>query len=116
LYELFEELKVLISVIPFHISDIRDMFKFVVQQKLSEVRPNVFILLTIIMTAPVTTASAERSFSRMKLIKTYLRRTMAQERLTGLAIHSIENEVASALDYSEVFGSFSSRKSRERYF
>jgi hypothetical protein len=41
---------------------------------------------------------------------------MAQERLTGLAILSIENGVASALDYSEILGSFSFKKSRERYF
>jgi hypothetical protein len=44
------------------------------------------------MTVPVTTASAE-SFSRLKLIKTYLRTTMVQERLTGLAILSTENGV-----------------------
>jgi hypothetical protein len=67
------------------------------------------------MTVPVI-ASAERSFSRLKAIKTCLRTTMAQERLTGLAILSIENDAASALDYSEVLGSFSSRKSRERHF
>jgi hypothetical protein len=34
--ELFEELQVLRSVIPSHISDIRDMFKFIVQRKLSK--------------------------------------------------------------------------------
>jgi hypothetical protein len=52
------------------------------------------------MTVSVTTASAERSFSRLKLIKTYFRTTMAQERLTGLTILSTENDAASALDYS----------------
>jgi hypothetical protein len=41
---------------------------------------------------------------------------MAWERMTGLAIVSIENDVTSALDYSEIFGSFSSRESKERYF
>jgi hypothetical protein len=34
----------------------------------------------------------------------------------GLAIRSIENDIVSVLDYSEILGSFSSRKSRERYF
>jgi hypothetical protein len=92
------------------------MFKFIVQRKLSEVYPDLFILLRIIMTVPVTTASAERSISRLKLIKTYLRTTMAQERLTEIVILSIENDIDSALDYSEVLGSFSCRKSRERYF
>jgi hypothetical protein len=67
-HKLFEELQVLSSVIPSHISNIRDMFKFIVQQKLSEVCPNVFILLRIIMTVPVTTVPAERSFLSLKLI------------------------------------------------
>jgi hypothetical protein len=92
------------------------MFKFTVQRKLSEVYPNVFVPLRKIMTVPVTTSSAERRFSRLKLIKTYLRTTTAQQRLTGLTILSTENGVASALDYSEVLGSFSSIKSTERYF
>jgi hypothetical protein len=103
-YELSEELQVLSSVIPSHISDIRDMFKFIVQRKMSEVYPNIFVLLRIITTVPVTIASAERSFSRLKLIKICLRTTMAQERLAGLAILSTENNVASALDYSEILG------------
>jgi hypothetical protein len=54
------------------------------------VYPNVFVLLTIIMTVPVTVASTERSFSRLKLIKTCLGTTMGQEGLTELAILSIQ--------------------------
>jgi hypothetical protein len=50
-------------------------------------------------TVPVTTASAGRSFLRLKLMETYLRTTMAQGRLTGLAILSTENDEASALDH-----------------
>jgi hypothetical protein len=68
----FEELQVLRSVITFHISDTRDVFKFIVQRELSEVYPNVFIQLRVMMNVPVTTASAERRFSGLKLIKTYL--------------------------------------------
>ncbi len=52
--------------------------------------PDVAIFLTI----PVTVASAERSFSKLKLIKNYFRSTMSQEKLSTLSILSIENELA----------------------
>jgi hypothetical protein len=42
---------VLSSVTPCHISDIRDMFKFIIQRKLSEMYPNISILLRISMTS-----------------------------------------------------------------
>ncbi|XP_050919588.1 uncharacterized protein LOC127137146 [Lathyrus oleraceus] len=47
----------------------------------------------ILLTIPVTVASAERSFSKLKLLKTYLRSTMSQERLNGLALIAIENDI-----------------------
>ena len=55
--------------------------------------PNAYIAYRIMLTIPITIASAERSFSKLKLIKSYLRSTMSQERLNGLAILSIENEL-----------------------
>ncbi|KAL4113754.1 hypothetical protein QTP88_017327 [Uroleucon formosanum] len=47
--------------------------------------PNVYKLLKIVATLPITTATAERSFSTMRRLKTYLRNTMAENRLNGLA-------------------------------
>lgn len=41
--------------------------------------PNMSIALRIILTIPITSASAERSFSKLKLIKTYLRNSMTQK-------------------------------------
>ncbi|PWA39481.1 hypothetical protein CTI12_AA569800 [Artemisia annua] len=49
--------------------------------------PNSLLAYKILLTIPVTVASAERSFSK----KSYLRSTMSQERLNGLAILSIES-------------------------
>jgi hypothetical protein len=46
------------------------------------------------MTVPVTTASAERSFLRLKLIKNLPQNNNGKGRLTGLAILSVENDVA----------------------
>ena len=44
---------------------------------------------------PVTIATTERSFSKFKLIKNFL---LSQERLSGLALVSIENKRAKNLD------------------
>lgn len=78
--------------------------------------PNISIALRIILTIPVTSASAERSFSKLKLIKTYLRNTMAQNRLSGLAMLSIENEMASELNFDSIIDAFAAKKSRKKMF
>jgi len=60
-------------------------------------------------------ATAERSFSKLRLIKTYLRNIMQDDRLSGLAVLSIENAVARKLDVSKI-DDFASRKARRRKF
>ena len=46
-------------------------------------------LLRLFATLPVTTASAERSFSQLRRLKTYLRSIMGEEHLTGLALVNV---------------------------
>lgn len=52
--------------------------------------PDTMIAYRILLTISVTIGSVERSFSKLKLIKTHLRSTMSQEMLNGLAMLSIE--------------------------
>jgi hAT family C-terminal dimerisation region len=61
--------------------------------------PNIAILLQIFATIPVTAATAERSFSSIRLRKTYLRYTMKEERLNGLALPAIHKDIR--LKYDE---------------
>ena len=68
--------------------------------------PDVATAIKLFLTIPITVASAERSFSKLKVIKTYLRNSMSQERLSGLAILSIENERALSLDVKSVVKDF----------
>ena len=64
---------------------------------LTEAYPFIEIALRIFLTLPVTVASCELSFSKLKLLKNYLRSSMDQERLTNLAILSIENPLAKSV-------------------
>ena len=61
-------------------------------------------------------ATAERSFFKLKLIKTYLRNIMQDDRLSVLAVLSIENAEARKLDVSKIIDDFVSRKARQRKF
>ena len=67
--------------------------------KLTAFYPNMWVALRIFATLPVTVAADERNFSKLKLIKTYLRSTMMQTRLCGLSIISINHVVSSELSY-----------------
>jgi hypothetical protein len=59
--------------------------------------PDLLKYFQLILCLPVASASAERSFSTMKRIKTYLRVTMKGERLSDLALLSIERELSGNL-------------------
>jgi hypothetical protein len=75
--------------------------------------PNLCIALRILLTMSVTVASAERSFSKLKLIKNYPRTTMSQQRLTSLAVIAIECEVINDLDMSELIRNFAAVTARK---
>jgi len=62
------------------------MLKFMIENDMISSYPNLSTLYKIYYTLPISSATAERSFSRLKLIKTYLRSTIAEDRLSNLAV------------------------------
>ena len=78
--------------------------------------PNACIAFRILLIIPVTIASAERSFSKLRLIKSYLRSTMSQEKSSGLAILSIENEILAELECKNLISNFASQKAKKINF
>ncbi|KAJ1283327.1 hypothetical protein BS78_03G119900 [Paspalum vaginatum] len=78
--------------------------------------PNVCVDYRILLTVPVTVASAERSFSKLKLLKNCLRSTMLQERLNGLAMCCIEKDVSDNIDLDIILNDFASRNARRNFF
>ena len=55
--------------------------------------PNLAILLKTLLTLPVPNAEAERFFSASKRLKTYLKSTVGQERLNGLALLCVHSDI-----------------------
>jgi len=55
--------------------------------------PHVHKLLTILMTLPVSAASAERSFSVVRRLKTWLLTNMSQDRMVGLALLHMHRDI-----------------------
>lgn len=61
---------------------------------------------------PVRTASNERFFSTLKRVKSYLRLTMGDNKLSDLMVIATEKEEADTLDLNEAVDSFAKLKSR----
>ena len=63
-----------------------------------------------LLTIPVTVASSKLSFSKLKLLKSYLRSTMTQERLNDLAMIAFVSDMLEKIDYESIIEIFISRK------
>ena len=85
----------------------------VAQEMFSEVDKLVRLYFTI----PITTATAERSFSTLRRIKTYLRSTMTEERLNNIMVLHAHKDLASDLDLVKIAKTFVAANSRRQgYF
>ena len=111
--DLFSKLKVLKEVFQINENCPINVLNYT---KRLESFPNACIAFRILLTIPVTVASAEKSFSKLKLIKSYLRSTMSQERLGGLAILSIEKEMLAELECKNLISNFAPLKARKIIF
>ena len=59
---------------------------------------HVQLILSLILCTPVTSANAERSFSALKRLKTWLRTRMSDDRLCSLALMTFEKELTADLE------------------
>lgn len=90
------------------------LLQFFVSNNLLNIFPETHKLLQIICTIPMTTTESERCFSTLKRIKTFSRNTMKQDRLSALAMCSIEKRlIQETNDFNElVIDHFVSQKER----
>ena len=76
-----------------------ELLRFIISYG-DDVFPNLRIALQMLLTVSVSIASCERSFSKLKLIFTYLRSSMSQSRLNNLALLSTEKETLNSIDFT----------------
>ncbi|KAK0147062.1 repressor of the inhibitor of the protein kinase [Merluccius polli] len=114
--DLLREVSAAVNAVPAKETTGLQILSYIYSNNLVELYPNLSIALRLMVTVPVTVATGERSFSHLKLIKTHLRSTMLQERLSALAWISIEHEVTRSLDKDELIRAFSAHKHRRVKF
>jgi len=102
----FSELKALQMTLPDALMSAAEILEFVMA---AECYPNVSVAYRILLTVPVTVASAERSFSKLKLLKNYLRSVMLQERLNGLAMCCVEKDILDIIDLNTILNDLPSK-------
>jgi hypothetical protein len=83
---------------------------------LATTSPDLCTTFLLLLTLPVTVGASDRFFSKLKLIKNYLRSSVGQMRLSGLEIIYIERDRAIKLDASVVTSNFAESKARRKNF
>ena len=79
--------------------------KLEVRAMFSEVEQLVHLMLI----CPVSSCKAERSFSSLRRLKTWLRNTMTQERLNAVIVCHVHQDVLDNVDISELAADFAGR-------
>jgi len=68
--------------------------------------PNLYKLIQVGITIPISSATCERSFSSMRQIKNWLRTSMLQQRFTNLSILNIERDITNSLKSEQILNKY----------
>ncbi|XP_052295941.1 uncharacterized protein LOC107178787 isoform X4 [Citrus sinensis] len=94
------------------LSTISDLSQWLVSTRKATIFPLVYRIIVLVLTLPVSTATTERSFSAMRIVKTRLRNKMEDEFLTDSLIMYIEREIAEKLSIESIVNEFRDMKER----
>jgi len=89
------------------------LYQLILQKRVQESFPNVEIALRVYLVLMISNCSAERSFSKMKLIKNRLRTPMCNDRLSHLALMSIEADILHDINFEDLVTEFAKKKARK---
>ncbi len=74
--------------------------------------PRLYRVYAFILVLPVTVASNERTFSRLKLIKNRLRSKMLDDRLMNLILWASEKDILDSINLNELVTVWGTNKDR----
>jgi len=75
------------------------------------------VVTQLLLVVPASSATADRSFSCLRQLKTYLRNTMLQARLNHMVLLNVHQERVGGLRITDIQGSFiCSHESRRKLF
>ena len=95
------------------ISTLTDLCRCLVETGRDAIYNLIVRLLQLLVTLPVSTASAERAFSSLKIIKTRLRNKMEDENLANNLVVHIEREIAEKYNFEAILLEFKSMNDRK---
>ena len=90
------------------------IYRLIHKHELQDTFHNVEIALRIYLSMMVTNCSGERSFSKLNFIKDRLRNSIGQGKLGNLTLMSIEWELLSEIDTSNIIHQFAHAKARKK--
>ena len=94
------------------LNGISSLAKKMIETKKNEVFPLVYLLVTLALILPVATASVERAFSAMNIVKTSLRNRMEDQWMNDTMIVYVEKDVFAEIDDDLIIQRFQKMKSR----
>lgn len=98
------------------LSSISDLCEWLVKTRKADIYPLVYRVVTLVLTLPVSTATTERSFSAMSLVKNRLRSKMEDEYLSDCLMLYIEKEIARSISINAIIDDFRDLKERRSQF
>ncbi|KAL4084944.1 hypothetical protein QTP88_027810 [Uroleucon formosanum] len=93
---------------------LHSLLEALIKSKLNDSFPNVEIALKLFVSIPCSNASGERSFSVLKRVKNYQRSSLSNEKMSALALMSIENCILQSMDWNDFIEEFAAQKARKK--
>ncbi|CAM8997422.1 unnamed protein product [Rhodiola kirilowii] len=98
------------------LTEISELCRWLTRTRKSNMFSLLYKVITLILTLPVSTATAERSFSRMNIVKNALRNKMEDDFLSDCLVVNIEKEIAKMFSTDSIIDDFRDLETRRSLF